>query len=687
MRKVLCSILCAVMLLSLVPTVFAAEEAAGLAAFTDVKQYADGTFGDVAPSAWYAASVKTVYNKGVMDGTGAGQFAPGETMPWAQAVTIAARLHAAYHGKTVPEAEGAWYAKYLDYARDNSLLPAICPDSGEVGSAPITREGLAVLFRSVLEEKDLPAVNDQAIPDLDKVRPEYREAVSQMFASGIFTGKNGLFDPDGKATRAEVATIVARLLCPGQRVSHDSRQNPYMADQMGNFYNGGIAVELGDTAYYVNGHFDPAAEEPENLYFIYARTADGQVREVYSAGKDSISYLSVGPDGMLYFVRHTSGTVLEKWEDALQRLDLKTGEVKTVYKPSIGTSIELYLFYDGQIYTAETVFGFNTMRQIVRVTDGKPQVLVGNLGSESLYLNKTMYCFGGKLYYHELAKEDANGKDIGSDQFCALDLESGKVSSIDTESSDFAYQGSTAWILEFTNHNFPYVLKQFSLAMPELVETVRVLDGEFAKLYPNLYADGSELYFQASDAKKVWSISPSGETEVVANTTSSGYEQSAVTSQGTIIYYDETALFAMPVKVHFADGQVISYEKFLGLPYYLEGAGQLAATDNQATWEPEEPEEPGYVYCRMVRAYVPQEGGLAVEMDIVNTIDSKVRLYSILLQFADSVDDWRFDFHSEHLAAGESKVFTFVFPEEYVHGLEDMADLELDWYDIRGKAE
>lgn len=45
--------------------------------------------------------------------------------------------------------------------------------------------------------------------------------------------------------------IVSRLLLPGQRVGHDSRVNPAMADQMGNYYQGSLAVQSGDTVYYV----------------------------------------------------------------------------------------------------------------------------------------------------------------------------------------------------------------------------------------------------------------------------------------------------------------------------------------------------------------------------------------------------------------------------------------------------
>ena len=383
MKKFLCSILCTAMLLSLIPTAFAAD-VSGLSAFVDDKQYSDSTFTDVSATAWYASSVETVYEKGIMDGTGGGKFDPQSAMPWAQAVTIAARLHATYHGGSIPAADGPWYVQYLDYARENGLLPAICPDDAETASTPITREGLAVLFRSVLDEKDLPAVNDQSIPDIDEVREEYQDIVSQMFASGIFTGTDGgQFDPDGQATRAQVATIVARLLCPGQRVSHDSKQNPNMADQMGNLYNGGIAAQIGDTVYYM--HQTPQRDdkgEYSGKYAIFARTDDGKVRQVYVSDTGFITHLSVGPDGLLYFVQGGNTGVLK-------RLDPKTGKAENVYSASSSTAIRMYLFYDGQLYVSDK-------GRIGRVNNGRMTTLATMSGSEDLYVYETMYCFGGK---------------------------------------------------------------------------------------------------------------------------------------------------------------------------------------------------------------------------------------------------------------------------------------------------
>lgn len=294
-----------------------------------------------------------------MDGTGGGKFDPNSTISWSQAVTIAARLHAVYHNSVIRTAEGAWYIQYLDYAKDNELLPAICPDNDLVDTSPITREGLAVLFRSVLDEKDLPVINDRSIPDLDKVREEYRDAVSGMFASGIFTGKDGL------------------------------------------------CARSGDTVYYI--YSESAMEGKEEHSFrhaIFSRTDSGQVRQVYRAdgGDDALDLLSVGPDGMLYSTQQTYQSFDDQWT-VLKQLDPKTGAVKDIYTTARKTRIDSYLFYDNELYLYE---GF-TGGRIGRVTGGKLTPLATISDWEDLYVADTMYCFGGKLYWLQLAPRDPKG--------------------------------------------------------------------------------------------------------------------------------------------------------------------------------------------------------------------------------------------------------------------------------------
>ncbi|MFR4067385.1 MAG: S-layer homology domain-containing protein [Oscillospiraceae bacterium] len=131
MKRKLCALLLALgMIVS-----FAA--AAGAAAFADVPG-----------GSWSAAGVSLAAEKGIMTGTGETTFSPRRLVSWAQAITIAARLHAQNTGKSVPAAdeEEAWYAPALAYAKTNALLPPDCPEDEAALTGPLSRRSLAYLL-------------------------------------------------------------------------------------------------------------------------------------------------------------------------------------------------------------------------------------------------------------------------------------------------------------------------------------------------------------------------------------------------------------------------------------------------------------------------------------------------------------------------------------------------------------
>ena len=145
-------------------------------------------FSDVPAGSWYEAGVQAVYRRGIMTGTGAKTFAPTQTISWAQAITIAARIHAACTGVEISASDGAWYEPYVSYAAKADLLPSTCPEGAAVSAGTITRQELAGLFAYVLSAQSLPAINDSSIPDLAAVDEEFRDAVQRMYAAGVFTG-------------------------------------------------------------------------------------------------------------------------------------------------------------------------------------------------------------------------------------------------------------------------------------------------------------------------------------------------------------------------------------------------------------------------------------------------------------------------------------------------------------------
>ena len=115
-------------------------------------------FSDVPAGSWYEAGVQAVYRRGIMTGTGAKTFAPTQTISWAQAITIAARIHAACTGVEISASDGAWYEPYVSYAAKAELLPSTCPEGAAVSAGTITRQDAAVMVARAAKLCGKPAL-------------------------------------------------------------------------------------------------------------------------------------------------------------------------------------------------------------------------------------------------------------------------------------------------------------------------------------------------------------------------------------------------------------------------------------------------------------------------------------------------------------------------------------------------
>ena len=186
---------CAVTLSLAVP-VLAAEEAAG--------------FSDVAADAWYADAVEYCTENGLMSGTSAATFAPSTAMSRAMLATVLYREAGSppvTGSAGFPDvAAGSWYAAPAAWAAQSGIITGY--GSGLFGTDdPVTREQIAVILWRAEGSPDAEAGADFA--DEDQIAPYASAAVDWVRASGIMNGKeNNRFDPQGSATRAEVATIL-----------------------------------------------------------------------------------------------------------------------------------------------------------------------------------------------------------------------------------------------------------------------------------------------------------------------------------------------------------------------------------------------------------------------------------------------------------------------------------------------
>ena len=202
MKRQLISILCAAALTC----------SAGAASMSD--------FSDVRPADWYSAAVNYVCEKGLMNGTSNTTFSPNTTTSRGMIVTILYRLAGS---PDMPESNwgypyadvdaAAYYSTPVYWARMNDLVTGYSDTQFGPDDA-ITREQLTAILYRYADYLGLDTDTD-FIPDKYYDFPDYKtvsryaaNAMSWCVNKGIVNGSNGKLNPQGTATRAEVATIL-----------------------------------------------------------------------------------------------------------------------------------------------------------------------------------------------------------------------------------------------------------------------------------------------------------------------------------------------------------------------------------------------------------------------------------------------------------------------------------------------
>ena len=158
-------------------------------------------FADVAENSWYYQAVRFAYDRGLMSGTGKTTFAPEAATTRGMLATILAR-----HAGEDTTGGAVWYEKGMSWAKAKGVSDGTNPDGS------ITREQLvAMLYRyagSPVTESFLGGFSDA-----DTISGWAKPALAWAVNNGIVSGKgNGVIDPAGNATRAEIAAILMRYI-------------------------------------------------------------------------------------------------------------------------------------------------------------------------------------------------------------------------------------------------------------------------------------------------------------------------------------------------------------------------------------------------------------------------------------------------------------------------------------------
>ena len=176
-------------------------------------------FTDISEKDWFYGDVMFVYENGLMLGTSKTLFSPHGTAMRGMMVTILWRME----GSPVPKGKnsftdveaGKWYADAITWTAENGIFAGYGKDKFGPDD-PIAREQLAAIFYRYADYKgyDLTVKGDlDKFKDADKITDYAKTAMQWAVGSGLVKEKSGnLLDPQGTATRAEIAAMLHRFI-------------------------------------------------------------------------------------------------------------------------------------------------------------------------------------------------------------------------------------------------------------------------------------------------------------------------------------------------------------------------------------------------------------------------------------------------------------------------------------------
>ena len=169
----------------------------------------------MASGAWYAAAVKSAFDKGLMQGTSDSTFAPDGLVTRAQVFQTLYNME----GKPAVSGTGAfsdvkaddWYQAAAAWAGDQGLVSGAVFQGGEV----LKRAQLATIVAAYCEGKGYAAEGGMAVreaPDYASVPEADLHGVGYCFDAKIMVGdESGKLNPDGQLSRAQWAQVLANI--------------------------------------------------------------------------------------------------------------------------------------------------------------------------------------------------------------------------------------------------------------------------------------------------------------------------------------------------------------------------------------------------------------------------------------------------------------------------------------------
>lgn len=177
-------------------------------------------FTDVSPTDWFYEQVHDMFAQGLMIGTTDETFSPHQHVTRAMAVQVLYNHSGqmSVEGIThqfIDVAEDAWYHDAVTWAWTMGIVRGFGDDTF-APNANITRAHLVLLLDNyiIVASLRLPSQREsQMFTDQMDIRNYAKEAIDRFFRAMVINGRpNGTFDPQGNATRAELATMLSQFI-------------------------------------------------------------------------------------------------------------------------------------------------------------------------------------------------------------------------------------------------------------------------------------------------------------------------------------------------------------------------------------------------------------------------------------------------------------------------------------------
>ena len=166
---------------------------------------------------WAHEGIDFAVSHRLFAGMSANTFEPDTAMSRAMLVTVLWRYAGEPAEGSAPFTDvpaDSWYSQAISWANANGVVKGVSTDTF-APDAKVTREQMVTILYRYSDQNNIDTssrTNLDSFPDSDKVSSYAKDAVSWAVSEGLIKGNGANLDPQGNATRAQVAAILMRYI-------------------------------------------------------------------------------------------------------------------------------------------------------------------------------------------------------------------------------------------------------------------------------------------------------------------------------------------------------------------------------------------------------------------------------------------------------------------------------------------